>query len=53
VADSEESSAMKIEINHGRLIDPAHGIDRMTSLFIAAGKVAAIGATPPAWHANL
>src|SRR6202165_3014459 len=43
---------MKIEISNGRLIDPAHGIDRKTSLFIAAGKVAAIGAAPPAWHAN-
>jgi dihydroorotase len=43
---------MKIEINHGRLIDPAHGIDRKTSLYVAAGKVAAIGAAPPAWHAN-
>lgn len=43
---------MKIEISNGRLIDPAQGIDRTTSLFIAAGKVAAIGAAPPAWHAN-
>ncbi len=43
---------MKIEINHGRLIDPRDGIDKKTSLFIAAGKVAAIGSAPPAWHAN-
>ncbi len=43
---------MKIEINNGRLIDPAHGVDRKTSVFIAAGKVAAIGTAPPAWHAN-
>jgi dihydroorotase len=43
---------MKIEINNGRVIDPANGVDRKTSLFIAAGKVAAIGAAPPAWHAN-
>ena len=43
---------MKIEISNGRLIDPRHGIDRKTSVFIAAGKVAAIGAAPSAWHAN-
>ena len=43
---------MKIEINNGRLIDPAHGVDRKTSLFIAAGKIAAVGTAPPAWHAN-
>jgi len=43
---------MKIEIKNGRLIDPAQGIDRVTSLFIAAGKVAAIGAPPPGWHAH-
>ncbi|MET0440411.1 MAG: dihydroorotase, partial [Casimicrobiaceae bacterium] len=43
---------MKIEIKDGRLIDPAAGIDRMTSLYIAAGKVAAIGAAPAGWSAN-
>jgi len=43
---------MKIEINNGRLIDPRDGIDKKTSLFIAAGKVAAIGSAQPAWHAN-
>src|ERR1700674_3106500 len=43
---------MKIEINNGRLIDPRDGVDKKTSLFIAAGKVAAIGTAPPAWHAN-
>src|SRR6266699_6253642 len=43
---------MKIEIRNGRLIDPREGIDRKTSVFIAAGKVAAIGAAPSAWHAN-
>jgi dihydroorotase len=43
---------VKIEIRNGRVIDPAHGIDRMMSLFIAAGKVAALGTPPPEWHAN-
>src|SRR6202163_464392 len=43
---------MKIEIVNGRLIDPRHGIDRKTSVFIVAGKVAAIGAAPDGWHAS-
>ncbi|HEY2816759.1 MAG TPA: dihydroorotase [Casimicrobiaceae bacterium] len=43
---------MRIEIKNGRLIDPAQGLDRATSLFIAAGKIAAIGTAPPGWHAH-
>ena len=44
---------MKIEINHGRVIDPKHGVDRrVASLYIAAGRVAAIGEAPAGWHAN-
>ncbi|MDQ6917170.1 MAG: dihydroorotase [Pseudomonadota bacterium] len=43
---------MKIEIINGHLIDPANGVDRKTSLYLGAGKVAAVGAAPPAWHAN-
>ena len=43
---------MKIEIKNCRLIDPKHGIDRVTALYIAAGKIAAIGAAPAGWSAN-
>src|SRR2546421_7876272 len=43
---------MKIEIANGRLIDPKHGVDRKASLFVAAGKVAAIGEAPSGWHTN-
>jgi dihydroorotase len=43
---------VKIEIHNGRLVDPAHGVDRRTSLYIAAGKVAAIGEPPSGWHPN-
>jgi dihydroorotase len=43
---------MKIEIHNGRLIDPAHGVDRKSSLYIAAGKVAALDEPPPGWHPN-
>ncbi len=43
---------MKIEIANGRLVDPKHGVDRLASLYVAAGKVAAIGEPPPGWSAN-
>ena len=43
---------MKIEIKGGRLIDPVAGVDRVASLYIAAGKVVAIGAPPAGWSAN-
>ncbi len=43
---------MKIEIRQGRLVDPKHGVDRVASVFVAAGKVAAIGGAPDGWSAN-
>ena len=43
---------MKVEINLGRLIDPKHGIDRKASLYVAAGKIAAVDEQPAGWHAN-
>ncbi|HEX5862970.1 MAG TPA: dihydroorotase, partial [Casimicrobiaceae bacterium] len=43
---------MKIEIRNGRVIDPKHGIDRKVSLYVAAGKIAAVGEPPAGWHAN-
>jgi dihydroorotase len=43
---------VKIEIRNGRLIDPQHGIDRNAALYIAAGKVVAIGTAPAGWGAN-
>jgi dihydroorotase len=43
---------MKIVIKNGRVIDPAHGVDRSASLYIAAGKIAALGHAPTGWQAN-
>jgi dihydroorotase len=43
---------MKIEIANGRIVDPAAGIDRVTSLYVAAGKVAAFGKPPEGWNAS-
>jgi len=40
---------VKIEIRNGRIVDPKHGVDRVATLYVAAGKVAAIGAAPAGW----
>jgi dihydroorotase len=41
----------KISILNGRLIDPANGIDRITDLHIAKGRVVAVGAPPKGFEA--
>ncbi len=43
---------MKIHLKNGRAIDPATGADRVQDVFVAAGKIAAIGAAPNAFAAN-
>jgi len=43
---------MKIHIKNGRLIDPASGTDAKQDVFIAAGKIVAIGAAPAGFTAN-
>jgi len=43
---------MKIHIKGGRLIDPANGIDANRDVFIAAGRVVAVGEAPAGFTAN-
>jgi dihydroorotase len=43
---------MKIHLANGHLIDPAHGVDAKQDVFIAAGKVVAIGRAPDGFAAN-
>jgi dihydroorotase len=43
---------VKIEIRGGRVIDPKNGVDRVATLYVAAGKIAAIGDAPAGWTAN-
>ncbi len=43
---------MKIHIKNGRLIDPRNGLDAQQDLYIAAGKVVAVGRMPDGFHAN-
>ena len=43
---------MKFEIRGGRVIDPKNRVDRVATLYIAAGKIVAIGDAPSGWTAN-
>ena len=43
---------MRLHIKNGRLIDPANGVDALSDVFIAHGKVAAIGAAPADFQAD-
>ena len=37
---------MKIHIKNGRLIDPKQGVDAVQDVFIAKGRIIAIGDAP-------
>ncbi|QDQ29285.1 dihydroorotase [Chitinimonas arctica] len=39
-------------IQNGRVIDPASGLDAVTDLFLAGGKIVAIGEAPAGFHAD-
>ena len=43
---------MKIHIKGGRLIDPKHGVDAAKDVYVAAGKVVAVGEAPAGYSAN-
>ncbi len=43
---------MKIQIKNGRLVDPANGLDRAADLFIADGRIAAVGQAPNGFQAE-
>jgi dihydroorotase len=46
------NTGMKLHIKNGHLIDPANGIDARHDLFIADGKVLAVGAAPAGFTAD-
>ena len=43
---------MKIHIKSGRVIDPASNSDAQQDIFIAAGKIVAVGSAPVGFNAN-
>ena len=43
---------MRLEIAHGRIVDPANGVDREGTLYIAGGTIAGVDAKPAGWKAD-
>jgi dihydroorotase len=43
---------VKIHIKGGRLVDPKNGVDAKKDVYIAAGRIVAIGESPSGWSAN-
>src|SRR5215210_5421640 len=43
---------MRIHIKGGRVIDPKNGVDRVQDVFVAAGKIAAVGEAPAGFSAQ-
>lgn len=42
---------MNLQIKNGRVIDPASGLDRVQDVFVADGRIAALGAAPAGFRA--
>lgn len=45
--------SQRIRINNGRIIDPANGIDARQDLFIADGRIVALGEAPAGFQADI
>ncbi len=43
---------MKIHLKGARVVDPGRGFDKVQDIYIAAGKIVSIGASPHDFHAN-
>jgi dihydroorotase len=43
---------MSLEIRNGRVVDPKSGADRVASVYVADGRIAAIGAAPAGFRAS-
>jgi dihydroorotase len=43
---------VKTEIRNGRIVDPKNGVDRVATLYVSAGRIAAVGTAPAGWSAT-
>ncbi len=43
---------MDLEISNGRVVDPKNGVDRVATLYVADGRIAALGALPSGFRAE-
>lgn len=49
---TNSNSSLSIEIKHGRVIDPANGIDAIRNVYVNEGRIAAVGQAPAGFHAD-
>lgn len=42
----------RVEVRDGRVIDPASGADAQATVYVADGRIAAVGARPAGWDAD-
>jgi len=49
---TNSNSTLSIEIKHGRVIDPANGIDAIRNVYVNEGRIAAVGQAPAGFHAD-
>lgn len=49
---TNSNSNPRIEIKHGRVIDPANGIDAIRNVYVSDGRIAAVGQVPAGFHAD-
>jgi len=47
-----EKATMKIEISNARVVDPASGRDGVAPLYLAEGRIAAVGSAPDGFRAD-
>lgn len=45
--------SMNITIKNGHLVDPANGTDANTDVYVAGGRIAALGKAPSGFHADV
>lgn len=43
---------MRLRISGGRVIDPAHGVDKVQDIYVADGKIVALGKAPEGFSAD-
>lgn len=49
---STRFSSIRLHIKNGRVIDPANSVDQITDLFIADGRIVALGKAPEGFQAD-
>ena len=48
-----DDKQQRIRISGGRLIDPANNIDKIQDVYVAAGKITALGQAPDGFNVDI